>query len=236
MGLENVVVDSPVGKIGVRVSVLNPINANESFLEEVGRSLASVARTNYAVGLTPWYEVATDIENTLLTFSAYVKGPEGLRVNLFAHSGPWGLGNVNSRHSQDVTMDGEWQRLVLPFRLQQTRNNKINLRVIFKYYDSGYDVTSPNIVGEEAFIVGAKLELGGTVTPFTRRGSLEDGGLVDVPISNTIKFLEPDEKILLADFSEVEDGFSQKMVGGKITINDGTVSYTHLTLPTSDLV
>ena len=221
MGLENVVVDSPVGKIGVKTSVINPINASESFLEEVGRSLASIARTNYCVGLTPWYEVNTDIENTLLTFSAYVKAPEGLKVCLFAHSGPWGLGTVNTRYSQDVTMNGEWQRLVLPFRLQETRNNKINLRIIFKYYDSGYDVTSPNIVGEEAFIVGAKLELGGTATPFTRRGSLEDGGLVDVPISNTIKFLEPNGKILTADFSEVEDGFIQKMVGGKITINDG---------------
>lgn len=221
VSLESIAIDNPTGKLGVKCTVINPINGSEAFLEEVGKSLAGLAAVNYSVNLTPWYEVNTDIEGTLMTFSIYVKAPEGLTVKLLAHSGPWGLGTVNTRESQYVTMTGEWQRLVLPFRLQETRNNKIHLRVIPNFVGSGYDVTSPSIVDTEFFIAGAQLELGGTATPFSRMSSVEDGGLVEVATNNTIKFLDPNGKILDAQLADFEEGFTPNMVGGKIIIQDG---------------
>ena len=217
MKIDTVIEQTPVGNQCVRVEYQTtesdtPYSPNRSF------------------GLSPLLKIYRPIEGEEMTFSLYVKAdPEavGSRVQLLAHAGPWGA-EGSTKSSQKVEMTGEWQRITLTFILTNVGegNDLIHLRATH-FPDGAYDTqVETQVVGVGYLYAGAQLELGNSVSDFTRNED-ETSQTIEIAEAGTIRYMNPDapdqtmRRVMSAVLNPTDEPFTKKMVGSKILITDG---------------
>ena len=217
MTVDTVIEQSPVGNQCVR-------------LEYQTTESETPSAPNRSFGLSPLLKIYRPIEGEEMTFSVYVKADEAAiasRVSLLAHAGPWGTEGT-TKHSQKVEMTGKWQRLTLTFILTNVGegNDLIHLRATH-YPDGAYDTQNETaIVGIGYLYAGAQLELGNSVSEFTRNED-DTTETIEIAEAGIIRYEDPDSsdpvqrRILTATLNNTDDPFNSKMIGSKIIINDG---------------
>jgi len=217
MNVETVIEQSPVGNQCVR-------------LEYQTTESDSPNSSNRSFGLSPLLKIYRPIEGEEMTFSVHVKADAaaiGSKVSLLAHAGPWSQEGT-TKHSQKVEMTGKWQRITLTFILRNVGegNDLIHLRATH-FPDGAYDTQNETtIVGLGYLYAGAQLELGSSVSDFTRNED-ESSETIEIAEAGTITFSDPDDsdstkrRILTAVLNNTDDPFERKMIGSKIIINDG---------------
>ena len=214
--LDAVAEPNPSGQLAIKSILQNILNLSEEYLNESGKTANSLVSINLAFNLTS-YVSPVDIEGITFTSSVWVKAPENSALRLLSHSGPWGPAG-NTSHSQIVMATGEWQRITHTFTLTNTTTRDLMIRCIWDPRPANIDPSMEINLGKFATWAGAQLEQGSSATPFTRQSGFEDG-TVEVALNGTIKFQDPDGKLLNASFAD-GDEFLPEMVGGLLKIND----------------
>ena len=135
-----------------------------------------------------------------------------------AHTDPWGV-TTASAYSQWFVMTGEWQRESYSFTLTETNlSNKMLMRIIWDPRNVWDPSNLSNVNVHSFYAAGAQLEQGTVMTDFSREHVGEDLFL-EKPVDTILKFQDPDGKIIIGDLAD-GDEFTQKMIGGKLTINN----------------
>ena len=186
MRMESVEESNPAGQLAIKVMLDNPINVASGYLAEIGRSVDTMINVNNAFHVVG-HQLPFDIEGLTMTASVWVKAPDGSRVRLLTHSGPWGL-DGNTKYGPVEFATGEWQRLVLPFYLINTRDDRIQIRIMWDPRPAGIDPTSASFMGGDYFMLaaGCQLEQGSIATKFKRNETLHHQDTVEVAINNIL--------------------------------------------------
>jgi len=213
---ETVVEDTPVGNQAVKVAYQTT---------EVNQSTTTA---NRAILINPYLKVYRPVNNTEMSFSVYARGGPGTIGSywrLQAHAGSWGPAD-HTKYSEMFEVTDAWQRISFAFVLSGLSETNDILTLRIEHFPNGkYNTESDDVIGLHFFYTGAQLELGHTVTEFTRN---EDETSKDVQVAEkgTIRFADPahsnhiERKRLIADLNATDDPFTQKMVGNQILIKD----------------
>tara|TARA_R100000152_G_C6782233_1_gene219196 strand:+ start:4528 stop:11994 length:7467 start_codon:yes stop_codon:yes gene_type:complete len=218
MTAETVVHDTPVGNQAVKV-------AFQTTEVDMNRTSA-----NRSLSMSPPVKIYRPVKGQEMTFSVYFKGgpgTEGSKIRLLAHAGPWG-NPEGTKYSPSFEVTEGWQRAHFTFilggsALSQT-DEMILLRII-NDPNGKYNSEIDDVIGMHFFYTGAQLELGNTLSEFTRN---EDESTQDIQVAEagTIRFADPENsdyferRRLIADLNPTDDPFTQKMKGNQILIKD----------------
>ena len=260
---EQSLISSPIGQIGIRLryndlfaatGTPNRDLANEAYNERYqstnGVSDQSIIFGASGIETTPWLfkgdfvRIGLDLTGQTHTFSFYMKAEEGTVVSCLIKTGAWGTG-WDTR--QNFTCTGEWERFSVTFTPDFFDNRGLLLRINIDprnavrdlpiFVGSGDNVTQVINQLEEIPIEmsGAQLQRGAVATEYHRNDTNGNDGVIETPINGIIKF--NDDIITVNEFPENEGTFTNKMVGGTITIANGiaTNDFTQV-LETTDVV
>ena len=247
--LDSVVEPNPVGQY----AVLHKINHR---LVQGGGVSPSIARRNMSFSTVPNHTLGPDlVDGETYTFTVFAKlgnlansVPGGdsekqeAQARLEASSGPL-IGQT--RVSQFFTINQKtWTRLSHTFTLTNSEGlESIKFRCVFNgfvtpAFPNPVDTLEQTFVeGTEVLWAGAMVERSGEVNDFTRNSSPINIS-VERTVSNILKFNDPDDNIINAEFSDAEPvRFLPEMAGGLFKIKNGmAVKDTTETTVTADKV
>ncbi len=213
---------------------------NQRYQKTTGVTDQSMVYGSAGIETVPWLfkgrfvRTGLDITGQTHTFSFYMNAPEGTTVRVLIKTGAWGSGWQTSQNFQST---GEWDRFIMTFTPDFFDNRGLLLRINVDQRDvnvpglngplplfaSSGDVVSsilPIVNDLPLEMAGAMLQVGAGATKFHTNDTNSNDGVIETPVNGIVKFKSDDPDVITVD-AFPEGGFTSKMVGGTITINDG---------------
>ena len=229
--LESVLEPNPSGQFAIKAIFQNPINLDTTYLntlrtegggaysESSPLPQSSAIQGNMQFQTNPYFSLPPGViaEAFTMTYSCYLKGESGEKLRFMAHAEPWGAAG-STKYSPWFLMTGEWQRESFTFTLSDTNlSNKLMMRILWDPRGVWDPTDMSNVNVRSILAAGAQLEAGTVITPFHRAGG-GDELFVEQAVDTTLKFDDPDGKIIIGDLSD-GDAFTSLMIGGTLAIN-----------------